>query len=284
MSDLAAQYTDAPETRELIARLLDTGQRLPRWLENELLTGGDDVAEALIRLLGDWQTLLQHDRTAGFAPIYAAQILGKRRESAAVAPLLDVTCNVDIESPLYSAAIFALQEIGPPALEPTLRAIQAGRGPAGGKALAEVLSELGVHDNRVLRVLLDVFEQDPSLGASYLASYQDPAALELLHDAFADTPVDTDNPFANHVFTELAAAIDALGGELTALEQAKLNRATRLRRRAAEAILGAPASDESVTIHAHETDGEPDPDEPCWCGSGTKFKDCHGQPDRGVRQ
>lgn len=283
MIEFPRRQPDDSTARELIERLLEAGRQLPDELSRALLEGGDEVARALIELVRD-ATVARRDRPeVKWSAIHAVRLLGERRQAEAVESLIEVIAVTDASEDLYSNAIFALQKIGQPALEPTLEAFYSGVGPGAGRGIAEVLSELGVRDERILEALMEVFRDDPQLGASYLASYGDPAALGALHRAFAATRIDVDNPFANHVFVELAAAIEELGDDLTRIEEMKLERARRIRRRAARALFGeeTPAVPPRVEQSVSDDDG-PGPDDPCWCGSGTKFRDCHGRRDSDV--
>lgn len=278
MNEFTARYTDDLTARRLIDRLFEAGQKLPDRLRDQLLEAGGATGRALIALLEDRRLRFKSAPGGGWVPIHATNLLGERREPAAVEPLIEVVKEADINDLIHSRAVFALQKMGRPAMEPVLQTIHAEPDAPSSRALAEVLCELDVKDERILDVLLDIFDDDPALGASYLASYGDAAALDVIHDLFATLKPQVIDPFANHVFIELAAAIEALGGELTDDERAKLNRANQIRRQVAQVVFGAEAE---LTSHPDEAD-ELGGDEPCWCGSGTKYKNCHGAPDRGA--
>ena len=280
MSNRPAKYTDDSTAQKLVARLFAAESELPDELREDFLTTDGDVSRVLMELVKDRSLRLATAPGNGWAPIHAVRLLGERREPAAVEPLIEIIREAELDEMIYSRAVFALQNIGKPALEPVLQAIESRCGPGEGKALAEVLCELGVRDERILRILLDILEEDPELGASYLASYGDPAALGPIHSTFESTEVHPTNPFVNHVFTELAAAIDELGGELTDREREKLDRANRIRRLVAQAVFGTEEPDELVSYIV--TVDAIAPDEPCWCGSGTKYENCHGKSGRGT--
>ncbi len=91
------------------------------------------------------------------------------------------------------------------------------------------------------------------LGANCLIDDGDPQALDALSQCFDALPVsDDDTTFESQVFIEWRDAIEALGGQLTAEQEAKAERADAPRRR----FVG------------------------CWCGSGKKYKKCHLDLDR----
>jgi hypothetical protein len=107
----------------------------------------------------------------------------------------------------------------------------------GARALvADLLVQSAVQDDRVLRLLLDLFAREPRLAAMYLAEYGDARALPSLHAALDAAVVDESGDlFANQVFLELEAAIRDLGGALTPEQARKCGRAAAVRvpRRAA---------------------------------------------------
>jgi hypothetical protein len=71
--------------------------------------------------------------------------------------------------------IEAIVEIGQPALEPLLGLYRNLDASESGE-VAFILANLGVHDPRVLNILLDRLENDPSDGIFLLSLYGDPAA------------------------------------------------------------------------------------------------------------
>lgn len=128
-----------------------------------------------------------------------------------------------------------------------------------------VLAELGVRDDRVLALLLGQLRADPSRGASNLATYGDPKALEHLVRAFDAFELEgRTSPLANHALVELRDAIEHLGGALTRAQEAKYTKGM-----AAGDEVAAEVSDARRRV-------EPTPVEKlgrndrCWCGSGMK--------------
>jgi hypothetical protein len=159
-----------------------------------------------------------------------------------------------------------------------------------GDSLADVFSQCATHDERIYGVLLDTLERSPELGAMYLAEYGDPRAVPALSQRFDALPIsDEDSPLANHVFVELRAAIEDLGGHLTAAQAAKAERADAPRRRFAAQIEGLichmaeqPQRAEQALPppsvgRGNATQKQPKfgRNAPCWCGSGKEYKKCH---------
>jgi preprotein translocase subunit SecA len=95
----------------------------------------------------------------------------------------------------------------------------------------------------------------------------------------------------NHIFVELRSAIEQLGGQLTAAQQAKADRADAPRRRFAAQMDEALsririAAQQRPTAQAASIASQGQGavaqkprqvgrNERCWCGSGKKYKKCH---------
>lgn len=100
---------------------------------------------------------------------------------------------------------------------------------------------------------------------------------------------DEGSPLANHVFIELRAAIEDLGGQLTAAQHQKFEATDAARRRFVAQMQWAvdpPAAPTRRTpLQATSFAGPRAPrpagtrklgrNAPCWCGSGKKYKKCH---------
>jgi HEAT repeat protein len=203
--------------------------------------------------------------------VRAARLLGALRAEASIRPLLALMLECDPMEMLYSAAIHALQELGEAAVEPALAALPADTLQQR-IAVCEVLAGLEERDPRILAALTALVQEDPEMGASFLATYGDAAAIPALVDAFdryelrrADVAVYGDRPFI-----ELTEAIKALGGTFNESQLRKIRRADRwLDEARSELIARRETSDQAI--------GPPRPgrNDPCWCGSDRKYKKCH---------
>ena len=115
-------------------------------------------------------------------------------------------------------------------------------------------------------------------------------ALDVLAHTFNTLPLrDEETPLANHVFTELRAAIEDLGGLLTAAQHEKFEAADAARRRFvaqmhwAVAPPAAPAWRPPLRATSFAGTRPSLPagtrklgrNAPCWCGRGKKYKKCH---------
>ena len=120
-----------------------------------------------------------------------------------------------------------------------------------------------------------------------LGGYGDPAALPLLHAAF-----DRFRPKRGHglfeknrLLVELKDAIELLGGCLNAEQAAKFQTLVDEH----EAITGEPVRSEPPTkaelmamverVKAESARAKRGRNDPCWCGSGRKYKKCHLRED-----
>ncbi|MGH7336488.1 MAG: SEC-C metal-binding domain-containing protein [Myxococcota bacterium] len=121
-----------------------------------------------------------------------------------------------------------------------------------------------------------------------MAIYSDERAVPYLLEALDRFEiVESENPLANHALIELRAAIEELGGTLTAEQQLKCRRGrepAEVFRRKMEALLASRRRDvtpiepvqprDAVPIVPARRRDRPGRNDPCWCGSGKKYKKC----------
>lgn len=186
---------------------------------------------------------------------------------------------------LAPPAAAALRNLGPAALEGCLAAYTMTTNAAFHDRLAGVMSRGGGHDERLYACLVETLQQTPELGANDLAEYGEARALDVLAHTFDTLPLrDDESPLANHVFIELRAASEDLGGQLTAAQHQKFAAADAARRRLVAQMRWAvdpPATPTWRTpLQATSSAGTRPPrppgtgklgrNAPCWCGSGKK--------------
>jgi uncharacterized protein YecA (UPF0149 family) len=121
------------------------------------------------------------------------------------------------------------------------------------------------------------------LGASFLGQYGDPRGLPVVQRLFDEAEI-SDSPFANIEIFDYAEAIESLGGELTPDQQAKVDAARRASARFrsqldALADIAGPPDARRGEGYTYVADQRPGRNEPCWCGSGKKYKKCHLRSD-----
>jgi hypothetical protein len=261
---------------------------LPAALRRQCLAAGAAMVPALIALL---EAGLADDQAAPEGALFhAVDLLGALGNARAVPILLRCLAHDDLFDGLAPPAAAALHTLGPAALEGCLAAYAMTTSEDLRDRLAGVLSRCGVHDERLYACLVETLQRTPELGANYLAEYGEARALDVLAHTFDTLPLrNEESPLANHVFIELRAAIEELGGQLTAAQHRKFEAADAARRRFVAQMhwdTDPPAAPAWRTpLQATSGIGPRPPlpagprklgrNAPCWCGSGQKYKKCH---------
>lgn len=162
---------------------------------------------------------------------------------------------------LAAAAAETLARWGPPALPAAIAA--AREDGLARELLATALVAHEVRDDAAFDFLVECFAEHPVVFASTLGEYGDERALPELRRALAAwRPSPSDDLAYGLDALTLAEAITALGAELTAEEQEKVEHVERRRRR--------------ILREADELDRAD-----CACGSGRPLALCHGRPRPG---
>jgi hypothetical protein len=284
----APEATGPASPQELVQHLRGYAGGLPEAVRRPLVAAGTTLVPALMTLVED--ALADDQRDLGWAPLHAIDLLGALGDARAVPVLLrclDLEDELDLR---VEQAEGALRALGTRALEGCVAAYAASPRDAFRARLAGVMSQWGLHDERIYAALLDTLQRTPELGANYLVDYGDTRALEVLAQTFDALPIrEGDNPLANHVFIELRYAIEDLGGQLTAAQQHKYAQADAPRRRFVAQLpwdreAPVPPTGRSAAL-ARASAARPRPrttgqrklgrNAPCWCGSGKKYKKCH---------
>lgn len=228
---------------------------------------------ALLRVLEDEALAQEEAPGEGWAPIHAAALLGELRQPEALEGMLRQLLRTEPETVLHERLLVGLQRFGPPVFEPAWRLLEEAQDRDARESLLSILSSAGVRDERLLRELLALLEKERSVGAIFLARYGDPAAIPALEAALraeVDTPVT--GLFGGGDLGELSRALRTLGGAVPPAVQEHLDGVTSLRKDAALELLRA-AQKQALTEARQPKPGRNDP---CPCGSGKKFKKCHG--------
>jgi hypothetical protein len=253
----------------IVRRLIQSESHLPARDRDEVLALGTGAVPALLRILDD-------EVLEGWAPVHAVRLLGEMRISTAIGPMLRALAETDPLDMLRDAILASLPKIGEPVIEPALRAYAEADDRAFRVNVGSILARIGVLDDRIFAVLLEMLEISPSR-AGDLAQYGDDRALPYLSRAFDACALgDSDSPFANQDLVELHAAIEDLGGTLTSRQLAKYRKACEPAerwRRQLDAVL------EPRTPVERPVRPRPGRNEPCWCGSTKKYKRCHLDTD-----
>jgi NADPH-dependent ferric siderophore reductase len=278
---------------DLIQQLRALNEKLPGALQAQILATGRSIVPELIVLLEE--ALADDEVDHSWAPAHAAKLLGMLGDRQAVPVLLRFLEHYDVLGSYHQEAADALVELGDMAIDACLEAYPTASNEDMRDGIASVLRRSKTKDERIYQTLLDFFEQTPELGGMYLADYGDPRAIPVISHMFDALPVDDrENAImSNHVFVELRGAIEELGGQLTAAQEAKIERADAPRRRfvahmdAAVKRMAAQQrrTEQAAPILSHGTGAARQQrklgrNERCWCGSGKKYKKCHLDLDR----
>lgn len=278
----------------------DSGAERPPWLDH-LFDGRPEPSHALGKATQSdprgalpWLYAALHSDVLGlpgaagegYVPIQAALLLGQLRVSESVPLLVDRLVAQEsgvVEDDAFAAAIaMALIELGPESAEPVLAMIagipKADRQPVS--HLDRVLAGCGAQSEHIFRILQACCRSEPMWGACLLTVYGDERAIETMRDVLGG--LDVRKAYCtccNQEVIELCQDIEELGGRLTPEERAKQAKALQERRRVTPEI-----EEEEETPHKEITP-EPVPalcrterpgrNDPCWCGSGKKYKRCH---------
>jgi len=247
----------ANQEDEILSRLVDAGDRLGESVGGAILRRGSAVVPALLGILEDGELARGNAPGRGYAPVHAAKLLQQLGAADSIAPMLRVLSRCDPMDVLHGTLVDALESMGAPVLEPALAAYAVARSEDHRAALANVLSGLGVRDDRILPVLLDALKYDVVLGAGLLAEYGDPAAIAHLGAALDGCELDPRRGlFSNQEVVELEAAIEELGGSLTEAQQETVLTVDRAREVARAPLLAIGASDDDDEVDDDELQRE----------------------------
>ena len=262
-------------------KLLEVGEVLPEEVKAEILAAAPECVPDLVRVLANKELHRKDGPGEGWAPIHAAALLRELKPAEAVADMIQVVRDLAPEAMLRGRLLYAIRACGEGAVGPVIAAYDAAENADERADFCQILCGLEVKSEAVWDVLRRAFEESVHLGAMAFADYGDPRALPLLSQALDDYEVieETTSPFDNQVAIHILGAIEGLGGEATPAQQEKLDKVRRLResnRPMMDAILKNKKRDEEAAKRRNLTRNEP-----CWCGSGKKYKKCHLESDRG---
>ncbi|HYO67323.1 MAG TPA: SEC-C metal-binding domain-containing protein [Archangium sp.] len=263
------------DTRALVRQLLEHTETLPESLRAHILSRGAEAVEPLVELLLDEPLAYVTAPGEGYAPIHAVRLLAQLKGPEAISAMVRRLMHSEPGDVLHDALLYALEELGPAVAPAALEALASAGTSDERFGLLSVLSRCGVQDERIYAALMAQLEEDPIAAAMNLSVYGDPRAIEPLTRVLVAQEVDEDavDLFANQNIIELQHAIEELGGTLDAAQLDKVDRARRSRRRLSELFQNVLA--EMLPPAPARRAPRPGRNEPCWCGSGVKYKKCH---------
>jgi hypothetical protein len=272
-----------------IQALLVQGPGLKSKSRDQIVELGAQATPHLVEILQD--KALWDDQAAGqgYAPIHAAEFLGEIGDEDALDSLYDVLVQVDPDALLDDAITDAIRDFGHQAVSVGLDKLDAWDDPfvevlayvfAGLPAHHAPLDENKFRSDKIFQVLLKFFVQNAVPGAGFLAEYGDPTAIDALEVALERyiAAAGGDTKYRRPIF-RIADAIEELGGELTVGQRRHVSTLKARRSRSEEVVdqlANKDAPDNSATYQKTRDLGRNDP---CWCGSGTKYKRCHWLQD-----
>ena len=264
----------------LVRLLLEQGEEMSPNLRAKIISMKSASIPPLINMLNNEAIQMENAPGEGWAPIHAVELLGELKAEDAIHPMLRWLSETDPgDDILHSRLITALSSLGQAAYQPVMDAFGETYDEDYRMSLCDVLVNSGVRSERIFGILLDYLQENVEYGAMNFAMYGDSKALDHLHQALDNWQLkdETDNLLANQAVIELCGTVRELGGQLTASQKQKLKqvRADRDRNsRQMDAMFRLP--DEEKEPQRRKL-GRNDP---CWCGSGKKYKRCHWDLDR----
>lgn len=212
--------------RELVDSFAAEGETLSQELLDSLLARGQEILPDLIAIVEDEELADVESCGEGFVPVHAARVLRELKAAEAVEAMLKTLARCDCADLLYGELIAALRAVGAQALEPVLKAHSQSDSTDYCDALADVLSGIGVRDERIFSIFSEMLKRDPELAAANFVDYGDPAAIALLSGLLDRCkPHSNIDPYANSKIIELSCAIEELGGKLSKHQNSLLKRA-----------------------------------------------------------
>lgn len=242
------------------AALVRAGRQLPASVAESVLALGLDAVPPLLDVLED--PLLDGVGPPGaWAPLHAAELLGRLQALEALPVLLDAACFSAPDDELAPVAIRAVHAFGAQAMDEALSLwddLEPDQHQARDR-LAMLMAGLGVRDDAIFSALVAFLDVNPAAAAMALGEYGDPEAVPHLRQAL-----------------DLAMARD----------RSRMQDVTRLALHSALVALGAEGNAELAAQWAaaevpsvNPPTTKPGRNDPCWCGSGQKYKKCHLRAD-----
>jgi hypothetical protein len=261
--DAADELTDA-EFREILAADADLIPDLIEMVRSEYLW--DDAAPG-----------------NGWAPIQAARLLGTIGDERALEPLFETLARTPPDSLIDTAVTRAIQSFGEAAIDPGVRVLKR-RGDAFREDLACVVADIETDRDVAFQILVKHFIQNPHLGAINLATFGDPRGVDAIKPVLERYMVAAvDDPDEADIILELADAIESLGGNLSPDHKSDIEE-LRDKRNWGKDLIDDIKQGNDEPDHAHPDTHVNEKDvgrnDPCWCGSGVKYKHCHLDDDR----
>ncbi len=215
----------------------------------------------------------------------AARLLAATGEPAAVDALAAVVrwADPEVDPDLFDDVVNALNALRAPSLAALLAVLPSATNDDERARVAFALADLRIANPSVLALIAEYVQRDPNQWIHHLRWQGEaaiPAAREALRTALDAIPERLDDALeAVDVLEELDATIgDDIRGRIERAEQDAAGAEAGRRARATAEVETARA--ELVAFDRRERPGR---NQPCWCGSGEKYKKCHLAADETTR-
>ena len=276
--------TSEPSEQQMLALIAELdhcqNEHLFPELHQKILAAVPAIAPLLTATIG---TNLKDNNKLPWAAVHSAKLLGDIGDERAVPVLLDCLQGCDPEDLLFSNAEQALNKVGKPIIDPCLERYRNSIEDDHRNILANLICETAPDDTRLYDIAAETLERDPLYGAWCFYSLGDPQALPLLSARFDAIEIkqNTESLLPGQSLLELQDTIEHLGGQLTAKQQSKLEQARRANRAFAgelEQLFQTIDDEEEAMLESSQPyirERKIGRNDPCWCGSGKKYKKCH---------
>ena len=211
---LSTSVSSPSPVDDLIEELIEQGEEHFTSEQLELCRAHRAEAIPALMVLANDEYLQMEDAPGeGYAPIRAVELLGELEAVEAVPVLIDIVADSDPDDIIFSIAIHALEEIGPPALEEVLTFMRYSWDVEAKTALAEVVGEVGQRDERAYETLVAVWEEATWEESKCLLAY--PLALTGGEQAIPLLEAALEDPYLGDPldYNEIADALEVLGVE-----------------------------------------------------------------------
>ena len=269
------------DTPTLEQHLIQAGEKLSDDLRDRIIAQGKAIVPALLDVLNNEPLQMEDAPGEGRAAIHAVDLLREMNATEAIQPMVLWMQEIDSLCYLHGRLLQALISFGEEALQPVLAAYDETTEHEERRSLCSILSESPVKKDTIYEILLHQLEENVEWGTICLDRYGDTRALSHLQQALDEYEVITDanHQLADQAVIELCAAIKGMGGQLTPSQQHKWDQVRAhgdVFKRRLEALVSLKSADEELT----QPQKKPGRNDPCWCGSGKKYKKCHLDADR----
>ena len=297
------------ETAEILDTLDAQIEDLP-WAIHELLNSTDGLSAAAIDIfidiidlnVGLEEVLLPLIRNEALrrgdspAAVNTATLLGDLRYEPAAEPLVETIVDLDSRDDfLCRTAAVSLTRIGEPAVDTIIDTINAIPPSEGRLALFAALSYMEFEDQRIEECLISALEEALRVNepekrdiAYFLSVYGGDNAPQALLNAFdldAQRALSSESllPGTSHNVEAAGTALflyqilATTGWQPDPKRQAQVVQLEELMESYSKAM---EDSSTAAPVKPHRAEDLPGRNDPCWCGSGKKYKKCHLRTDR----